>query len=74
MWRLVYETAKRLNVQVFATTHSRDCYESLAAISRDTVAENSCVTIQRIESGSETAIAFTEQEIVAAADRGIEIR
>ncbi|ETX02887.1 MAG: hypothetical protein ETSY2_34620 [Candidatus Entotheonella gemina] len=25
MWKLVYETAKRLNVQVFATTHSNDC-------------------------------------------------
>lgn len=33
MWRLVFEAAERLNVQVFATTHSRDCYEALAAIS-----------------------------------------
>ncbi|MDP1560170.1 MAG: AAA family ATPase [Pirellulaceae bacterium] len=74
MWRLVQETAERLNVQVFATTHSRDCYESLAEISRDYVSENSKVTIQRIEVGSERAVAFTEQEIVAASRRGIEVR
>jgi AAA15 family ATPase/GTPase len=30
MWRLVMETAVRLNVQVFATTHSWDCVRSFA--------------------------------------------
>ncbi|MEZ6090388.1 MAG: AAA family ATPase [Pirellulaceae bacterium] len=74
MWRLVQATANRLNVQVFATTHSRDCYESLATISREGVTDNSCVTIQRIESDSPVATAFTEQEIVAASERGIEVR
>src|SRR6202034_3737992 len=34
MWKLVLKTAERLDIQVFATTHSRDCYEALAAISR----------------------------------------
>ncbi len=74
MWRLVQKTADRLNVQVFATSHSRDCYESLAAISRDNVSEESQVTIQRIDNNSDTSVAFTEQEIVAASQRGIEVR
>ncbi len=74
MWRLVQATADRLNVQVFATTHSRDCYESLATISREGVSDDSCVTIQRIESDSPVATVFTEQEIVAASERGIEVR
>ena len=30
MWRVLLETAIRLNVQVFATTHSWDCVESFA--------------------------------------------
>jgi ABC-type multidrug transport system ATPase subunit len=30
MWRVVMETAVRLNVQVFATTHSWDCQRSFA--------------------------------------------
>ena len=71
MWRLVYETAKRLDVQVFATTHSRDCYESLAAIAQPTGRD---VTIQRIERGNPVAVAFSEAEILQAAKRGIEVR
>lgn len=26
MWKLIWKTAKRLNVQVFATTHNSDCF------------------------------------------------
>ncbi|MDJ0797433.1 MAG: AAA family ATPase [Calothrix sp. MO_167.B12] len=74
MWKLVWETAKKLNVQVFATTHNSDCWTSLATIASDSeVAENE-ITIQRIEKGKQTAVAFTEQEIVIAAERGIEVR
>ena len=74
MWRFLYAAAKRYNVQVFATSHSRDCYESLAAICRDSVSGNSEVTIQRIERDREEAIAYTEQEIIAAAEHDIEVR
>jgi hypothetical protein len=74
MWRLIYKTAKRLNVQVFATTHSRDCYESLAVICREQVSDGSDITIQRIEKKRKAAVGYTEQEIVAAADRGMEVR
>lgn len=74
MWKLVKTTAERLNIQVFATTHSRDCYESLASISREHISEHSTVTIQRVERGATKAISFSEQEIVAASERGIEVR
>jgi predicted ATPase len=74
MWRFLYEAAKLYNVQVFATTHSRDCYQSLAAVCRDVVAEKSDITIQRIERGREEAVAYTEQEIIAAAEHDIEVR
>lgn len=74
MWKLVYRTAKRLKIQVFATTHSRDCYESLAGIAREARSEKSEVTIQRIEKGKKRAVMYSEQEIVAAAERGMEVR
>lgn len=74
MWNLLKTTAERLNIQVFATTHSRDCYESLASISRDDVSNDSCVTIQRVDRGLKHATSFTEQEIVAASERGVEVR
>lgn len=74
MWKLVMETAERLDVQVFATTHSRDCYESLAAICREEPEGLSRVSIQRLERDKTRAVAFTEREIVLAAERGIEVR
>ena len=74
MWKLVTETAKRLNIQVFATTHSRDCVESLASVCRESVTENSEVTIQRVERGKKRSVAYTEREIVIAAEHGMEVR
>ena len=74
MWKLVYQTAKKLKIQVFATTHSRDCSESLAAVCRDSVSVNSEVTIQRLERGKTRSTAYNEQEIIAAAKRGMEVR
>ncbi|MGO9465111.1 MAG: AAA family ATPase [Isosphaeraceae bacterium] len=74
MWKFLYNTAEKYEVQVFATTHSRDCYQSLAAVCRDSVAENSDATIQRIERHREESVAYTEQEIIAAAERDTEVR
>ena len=74
MWKLVTTTAKKHNIQVFATTHSRDCVDSLAAVCRDTVSDNSEVTIQRIEREKNRSVAYTEQEIIAAATHGTEVR
>ncbi len=74
MWRFLDSAAEKYNVQVFATTHSRDCYESLAAISGNSDSEHSHVTIQRIERGREKAVAYSEPLIIAAAKRDIEVR
>ncbi|MDE0039407.1 MAG: AAA family ATPase [Gammaproteobacteria bacterium] len=73
MWRVVRERACALSIQVFATTHSRDCFESLAAIAKSDV-ESGDVTIQRVDAGRDDAVRFGNQEIVAAADRSLEVR
>lgn len=72
MWKMVLETARRLNVQVFATTHSRDCVEALAQLARPEVTEGGEISLQRIE--RDKAVAYSESAIVAAAERGIEVR
>ena len=71
MWRMVNKQAAALSVQVFATTHSRDCYESLAAIARSEAGD---VTIQRIDRSRGEAVRFSREAVVAAAERGIEVR
>lgn len=74
MWKLIWETAKRLNVQVFATTHNSDCWTSLAAIASDERPSEEGITIQRIERGKPNSIVFTERQVAIAAERGIEVR
>ena len=71
MWRMINEQAGTLSVQVFATTHSRDCYESLAVIAKS---EPGDVTIQRIDRSRNEAVRFSREAILAAAERGIEVR
>lgn len=74
MWKLVWETAKRLNVQVFATTHSSDCWKSLDAIASEENPSKEGITIHRIEKGKSKSVVFTEQQVVIAAEDGIEVR
>lgn len=74
MWKLIWETAKRLNVQVFATTHNSDCWTSLAAIASNENPSEESITIQRIDKGKPNSVVFTEQQVVIAAERGIEVR
>jgi predicted ATPase len=74
MWKFLYSASRRYNVQVFATTHSRDCYESLAVICNDPESEDGDVTMQRVERGREEAVAYSEGAIMAAAKHDIEVR
>jgi AAA15 family ATPase/GTPase len=74
MWKMIWETAKRLNVQVFATTHSNDCWQSLADIANADNPSEDGITIHRIERGKPHSIVFTERQIAIAAERNIEVR
>ncbi|MEI6332318.1 MAG: AAA family ATPase [Pseudanabaena sp. ELA645] len=74
MWKMIWETAKRLNVQVFATTHSNDCWQSLADIANAENPSEDGITIHRIEKGKQNSIVFTERQIAIAAERNIEVR
>jgi len=74
MWKLIWETAKRLNVQVFATTHNSDCWKSLSEIASMENPSKEGITIQRIEKDKPSSVVFTERQIVIAAEREIEVR
>jgi AAA15 family ATPase/GTPase len=74
MWRMIWDTAKRLNVQVFATTHNSDCWKSLADIAETENVTDDDIRIHRIEKGKSKSIVFNEAQIVIAAERELEIR
>jgi AAA domain, putative AbiEii toxin, Type IV TA system len=73
MWSFIDEASDLFNVQVFATTHSYDCVHSLATICKEGGTSNK-ITIQRIEAGRPKSVPFSEEEILAIAERNIEVR
>jgi ABC-type branched-subunit amino acid transport system ATPase component len=74
MWRLVVETARRLNIQVFATSHSLDCIQALAGLYEDEPDVRDEISLHRIEKGAEASIRYSADEILAAARRQVEVR
>ena len=74
MWKLIWKTAKKLDVQVFATTQNSDCWSSLVDVIQNEDLEGEEITIHRIEADKNSSVVFTESEIVIAAQRNIEVR
>ena len=74
MWKLICKTAKKLNVQIFATTHSSDCWKSLATNATDSEFENNGIRIHRIDRHKNYPETFTNQEMDMALNREIEVR
>jgi hypothetical protein len=73
MWKLIFNAARELDVQVFATTHSYDCVYSLAQICNAKEGGDH-VTVQRIDPGKGRSVPYDEAEITVAASREIEVR
>lgn len=74
LWELVMTTAERLNVQVFATTHSWDCIEAFQAVADEARQED--VMLIRLESrdGIVRPVVFIKDELDIVTRDEIEVR
>ena len=75
IWRLILEIAQKLNIQVFATTHSWDCvyaFEEALAQSKD----GSIGKLFRLSMRDENirAVEYTANDLSIAVRQGIEVR
>ena len=73
-WRMVLQTAERHNVQVIATTHSSDCIRGFAGASAEL--EHVGGRLYRLSDGRGPlrAVEYDEEDLVTAAEQGIEVR
>jgi predicted ATP-dependent endonuclease of OLD family len=73
VWKLIFKTAKDLNVQVFATTHSKDCIEAFAAVADESPEDGMFI---RLERQGEKIVARTieEERLVDAVNFNVEVR
>lgn len=74
MWRFIIKAARRLDVQVFATTHSQDCIRALAGLQQESPELAGDVSVHRIEQGAKKSIRYSAEEIEIAAEHRVEIR
>jgi AAA15 family ATPase/GTPase len=75
VWKLIFKTAKDLNVQVFATTHSKDCIEAFtqAAID-DEESEGMLIRLERNKDDKIIAKTIEEERLADAINYGAEVR
>jgi hypothetical protein len=75
MWKMVLTTARRRNLQVFATTHSIDCLTALKRIcAQDETAGNDVRVVRLVKGGPTTGITFTAAELATAIEGEVEVR
>jgi AAA15 family ATPase/GTPase len=74
MWRFIIEMAARLDIQVFATTHSGDCLKALAWLNEENQSHDDLVSVYRVDRSSEQATRYSAGEIELAERQQIEVR
>ncbi len=74
LWHFLVETARALDVQVFATTHSKDCLEGLADLYRARPDLARDVSVHRLEVGRETSLLFDASRIAEFIEMDLEAR
>ena len=75
LWKIIFDIARRLNVQVFATTHSWDCIEAFqkAAAEDDDPGSGVLVRLDNRD-GDVSATVFDERRLAIVTRDGIEVR
>lgn len=74
VWRLIFTLAKRLDVQVFATSHSVDCIKAFQlAAAEHKHTEGVLIRLQQ-KSGTIRSVTFDENELAIIAREQLEVR
>jgi ABC-type transport system involved in cytochrome c biogenesis ATPase subunit len=74
LWRLIFQIARRLNVQVFATTHSWDCIEGFQKAAQEDKLEEGVFMRLQSRNGEISATVYNEEELAIATREQIEVR
>ncbi|MCB4774930.1 MAG: AAA family ATPase [Sulfurovum sp.] len=75
LWEIVLDVSKKLNVQVFATTHSKECIESYARVAKRLEDEEITYTIlSKLDNGEIRAGVYTSSMLINTIDQEHEVR
>lgn len=74
LWRLIFQLARRLNVQVFATTHSLDCIKAFAVAAQENMEEEGLFIRLQTRRDEIDALAYEKEELAIAVQEQLEVR
>ncbi|HEU0001342.1 MAG TPA: ATP-binding protein, partial [Ktedonobacteraceae bacterium] len=74
LWQLIFQLAHRLNVQVFATTHSWDCIEGFQKAAQENTEEEGMLVRLSLLGDDVIATLFDERKLGIATRQQIEVR
>lgn len=76
LWKVIFELSKKLNIQVFATTHSNDCINSFTEVLQesDNASMGSYYRIQKRKSGKIELVEYNAEELYSASKHNSERR
>lgn len=74
IWRMVFQVARRLQVQVFATTHSWDCIGAFTQAALESDGEDGQLIRLARQGGQVVATCFAEEELDVVTRSQIEVR
>lgn len=74
IWKFLVHTAQKLDVQVFAATHSKDCIEAIGQLHRDHPELAADVSVHRLEVGRPEPVRYSAYEVNLLLDTTVEVR
>lgn len=74
IWDVVFRLAEDLNVQVFATTHSRDCVAAFEQSWEEHSDKGAFFRLERREEDEIRVVAYPQQTLSDAVETGVEVR
>ena len=75
LWKIILEVSKELNVQVFATTHSKECIESYARVAKEIEEQDiAFMQLKRVSDGSIKAGVYENDAFFNAIEQEHEVR
>lgn len=73
VWRIIFEIAQQLNIQVFTTTHSKDCLAAFQQVSQEHPEAGMLIRLGR-RKGEIVSTLFDEEELEIAIEQDVEVR
>lgn len=74
LWHLICQLAKKLNIQVFATTHSKDCINSFLKATREDRGISRLIRLEKRRTGEIAVVYDEEDELEYISDNNVETR